>query len=49
MAMNTMVVGTLNQLSIVPEVWVFFSSMGEGAHKKNKKCVKLRILWCSEF
>ena len=38
--MNTMVVGTLNQLSVVPEV----SSMGEGAHKKNKKCVKLRIL-----
>ena len=31
MAMNTMVVGTLNQLSIVPEVWVFFFEYGGGS------------------
>ena len=34
MAMNIMVVGTLNQLSIVPEVWVFFGYEGGGAQEE---------------
>ena len=41
--MNNMVVGTFNQLSIVPEA-SFFRGWGMGMHKKNKKCVKLGIL-----
>ena len=45
MDMNIMVVGTLNQLSIVPEVRLFFRGWGRGAHKKNKKCLKLGILY----
>ena len=43
--MNIMVVGTLNQLSIVPEVRLFFRGWGRGAHKKNKKCLKLGTLY----
>ena len=43
--MNIMVVGTLNQLSIVPEVRHFFRGWGRGVHKKNKKCLKLGILY----
>ena len=42
--MNIMVVGTSNQLSIVPEVLVFFRGWGRGMPKKNEKCVKLGIL-----
>ena len=45
MDINIMVVGTLNQLSIVPEVRLFFRGWGRGAHKKNKKCLKLGILY----
>ena len=43
--MNIMVVGTLNQLSIVPEVRLFFRGWGRGAHKTNKKYLKLGILY----
>ena len=45
MDMDIMVVGTLTQLSIVPEVQAFFRGWGRGVHKKNKKCVKLGILY----
>ena len=34
--MNIMAVGTLNQLSIVPEVRVFFRNGGEGAEEEKK-------------
>ena len=44
MGMNIMAVGTLNQLSIVPEVRVFFRKGGGGAEEE-KKCVKLGILF----
>ena len=42
--MNVMVVDTLNQLFIVPEVQVLLGYGEGGANKKNKKCVKLGIL-----
>ena len=36
MAMNIMVVGTLKQLSIVPEVWDFFRVWGKGHTRRIK-------------
>ena len=36
MAMNVMVVGTLKQLSIVPEVWDFFRVWGRGHTRRIK-------------
>ena len=49
MDMDIMVVGTLTQLSIVPEVQAFFGDGGGGVHKKNKKRVKLGILKLFRF
>ena len=41
MDMNIMVVGTLNQLSIVPEVQVFFGDGGGGHTRRIKSVLSL--------
>ena len=44
MGMNIMALGTLNHLSIVPEVLDFFRN-GGGSAQEEKKCVKPGILF----
>ena len=41
MDMNIMVVGTSNQLSIVPEVLVFFEDGGGGCQRRMKNVLSL--------